>query len=188
MNKDGEDKKLPITLEYASANQTARFGGARFLLMLWMVLSILVTPLGLIIGVGGSFVAITAFRKGIDPAWNYHSIEDWIGFVLWVVNIPELTVVPALGAILCGVCRNRLGSGDITGAYLAERICRWALRTGALLALGLLYGLSKALLHGRWQEINWWIGVLFFLSSYGVAVEYTRRIMRRIMIAQIPEK
>ena len=48
--------------------------------------------------------------------------------------------------------------------------------------MGMTYGLGKAFAHGRCDEMPWWIGFLVGVFVYGLAVEYTRRVMRRVSL------
>jgi len=185
MSKSLEEMDQRNVLEYLSPIQPGQFGYVRSILLVWQILGVLATPFGLVIGLVGMFATVEHLISGGDEGfpWNRSSIEDWVGFGFWCVNAFGFMVLPLLYAVLCGVCRQRLKCGNISGAFLAERMCRWALRAGTIFAGGLAYGLGKALAHGRWAECPWWIVFLVMAICYGIAVEYTKRVIRKVSMS-----
>jgi hypothetical protein len=173
-------RPLPNTLNYSTPLKSIRFSSLRSKLLAWLILCVVGAPFGLLIGVVGMFATVRHLITGEGGfKWNRQSLEDWIGFAFWCATALGFIVMPTLYAVLCALCRSWLRSGDLTGAYVADRMCRWAIRTGRVLAGGLAYGLGKAMAHGRREEYIWWIVTLILVMLYLLAVRQTRRLISK---------
>jgi hypothetical protein len=84
MAADDNNQASP-TLNYFSPSPVSA-GQALAALTIWIVVTGLATPLGLLIGVAGQFAAFSTMAGDS----GYAPLENKIGLILWLINTPGI--------------------------------------------------------------------------------------------------
>lgn len=138
----------------------------------WAIVNWIGTPLGLVLALGAVW-GMVVFAVG----YRETSGEDWVAICVGVPSALCWGAMP-VWAVMCHVCRGRILRGLTWGAELGERLCWVGLGGVGLFGLALGVGVWKAVRHGRWEELTWWLPMVAVTAGVGVMVVWTSGVLR----------